>query len=107
MMKAVRSEPPTRRRGRGGGGGRPVSPQLVESMTEVANNPNEWFLVQTYSGRGSASSAANRMRRRDWDTLLKVKRKGSWEIISRSYEDPEEGAGVWARRRGWRVNAAA
>lgn len=97
-IKATRSDPPARRRGRGGGAGRPVSSALIEAMRVAANNPREWWLVAAYRSRGSASSAANRMRRRDWDALLTVRRKGSWDIVSRSYEDPREGAGVWVRR---------
>lgn len=97
MTTAVKSDPPVRRRG-GGGPGRPISIEMVESMRVVANNQDEWFLVREYRSRGSASSAANRMRRRDWDSLLGIRRKGSWEVVSRSYEPPKEGAGVWARR---------
>lgn len=100
MIHAKKESPPERRRGRGGGAGRPVSPDLIDAMRTVANNPDEWFRVAVYTSRGSASSAANRMRQRDWDSTLGIKKNGKmWEIVSRSYEDPNEGVGVFARRQ--------
>jgi hypothetical protein len=89
-------KPPARRTGRGGG--RPVSPELVKAMRVVANNPGEWYLIAEFKSRGSASSAANRMRQRDWDEVLNLSpQTHRWDIISRTYEK-KEGAGVWARR---------
>ncbi len=100
-----RSTPPPRRTGKGGG--RPVSPELVSAMRVVSNNPDEWFLIAEYGSRGSASSAANRMRARDWDAILALPDGNGhvWDIVSRTYETPKKGAGVWAMRRKGRARA--
>jgi hypothetical protein len=91
-----KSKPPARRTGKGGG--RPVTPELVAAMQVVANNPDEWYLIAEYGSRGSASSAANRMRQRDWDELLNLSpQTHRWDIVSRTYEK-KAGAGIWARR---------
>jgi hypothetical protein len=95
VIAPVREEPPTVRRGHNGRG-RKISATLLNAMRVVAEAPNEWFRIAEYPSRGGASSAANRMRRRDWEALLGF-HGGRWEVISRT---PEDGgpAGVWARR---------
>lgn len=96
-MSVVRSDPP-RRRG-GNSTGRPVSKKLVDAMTVVAANPDNWYQVDQFASRGSASSAANRMRKRDWEATLRLRAKVAyeWDIVSRTMADGS--AGVWARRR--------
>ena len=103
MTRAIKSDPPARRSGRGGG--RPISEELVNAMRVVANHPDEWFQVAEYRSAGSASSAASRMRSRDWNEVLGIDEPTSlyaWRIVSRSYDD-REGAGVWARSSRDRV----
>jgi hypothetical protein len=95
-MTPKKSTPPPRRVGRGGG--RQVSQETIDAMRVVANHPDEWFQVSAYKTAGSASSAAHRMRRRDWDEVLGIDGTVVWDFVSRTFEDGE-GAGVWAKRR--------
>ena len=103
-MTPKKSAPPPRRTGRGGG--RKISPDTIDAMRVVANHPDEWYQVAAYKTSGSASSAANRMRRRDWDEVLGINGTVVWDFVSRSFEDGE-GAGVWAKRRTARGTVGA
>lgn len=106
-MRPRKSTPPSRRTGRGGG--RKLDAKTVEAMRVVANNPDEWFQIAHYSSTGSASSAANRMRSRDWEEVLGLVHPNGrdkqddnryvWDIVSRTFDDRSKGAGVWAKRR--------
>lgn len=96
-----KSEPPARRVGRSGG--RRPDPKTIAAMRTVANHPDEWFQIAEYKSTGSASSAANRLRARDWESELllngKTKDRYQWDIVSRTFDGEQKGAGVWARRR--------
>lgn len=99
-MPVKKSQPPPRRTGRSGG--RKMDPQTIAAMRVVANHPDEWFQIAEYKSTGSASSAANRLRARDWEQELGYDGKGdehSWDIVSRTFEEDGKGAGVWAIRR--------